>query len=71
MESQNELIRKWLESGKRITPLEALHEFSCFRLSARIYDLRQKGMRILARTKPIMAGGKTKYITEYNVTKDT
>jgi hypothetical protein len=32
---------------KSITPLEALNLYGCFRLAARIYDLRQKGHNIL------------------------
>lgn len=39
-------IRKHLESGKSITPLEALRLYGCFRLGARIYDLRAEGMTI-------------------------
>lgn len=44
--SQNQQIREWLEDGNAITPIEALKCFGCFRLSARIYDLRQEGMDI-------------------------
>lgn len=39
-------IRQHLESGKSITPLEALRLYGCFRLGARIYDLRAEGMTI-------------------------
>lgn len=44
--SQKEKIRKWLESGKTINPMVALNEFGCFRLGARIWDLRNEGMNI-------------------------
>jgi hypothetical protein len=37
--SQAELIRQHLEAGKTITALEALYEFGCARLSARIHEL--------------------------------
>jgi hypothetical protein len=37
--SQNLAILKHLQTGNSITPLEALHLFGCFRLSARIHDL--------------------------------
>lgn len=37
--SQTELIRQHLESGKKITALEALYQYGCLRLSARIYEL--------------------------------
>lgn len=49
-------IRQHLESGKTITPIEALDLFGCFRLGARIYDLKQQGVKII--TKRIERGGK-------------
>ena len=70
METQNKAIRKYLESGRKITPLDALYRFNCFRLSARIYDLRRQGMRILVRDKAIISGGKTKYIAGYYAKKE-
>lgn len=46
-DTQNAQIRAALLKGKRITPLSALNDFGCFRLSARIYDLRNDyGMNI-------------------------
>ena len=36
-------ILNYLESGKPITPVEALSKFGCFRLGARIYDLKEAG----------------------------
>lgn len=39
-ESQNKQIKAYLESGRSITPLDALNLFDSFRLSARIFDLR-------------------------------
>jgi len=45
-ESQNKAIRRHLESGSSITPLEALHQYGCFRLGARIFDLRAQGLEI-------------------------
>ena len=40
--TQEAAILKHLKGGKWLTPLEALGKFSCFRLSARIKDLRNK-----------------------------
>lgn len=57
MEAQNKLIREYLESGHSITPLDALKLFSCFRLSARIYDLKRQGMVI--QRNMITSNGKT------------
>jgi len=46
MESQTRQIKAHLESGKPITALQALNEFGCFRLAARIKNLKDKGMII-------------------------
>lgn len=45
-ESQNAKILKHLEKGKTINPILALNKFGCFRLGARIYDLKRKGNSI-------------------------
>tara|TARA_R100001460_G_scaffold101327_1_gene145224 strand:+ start:190 stop:387 length:198 start_codon:yes stop_codon:yes gene_type:complete len=55
--SQNNQILSYLEKGKKITPIDALNKFGCFRLSARILDLRQKGHNII--TENITKDGKT------------
>lgn len=44
--SQNQQILEYLLEGKSITPIEALNKFGCFRLSARIADLRAEGYPI-------------------------
>ena len=41
--SHNEQILAHLKSGKTITQEEAIDNFRCFRLSGRIYDLRERG----------------------------
>ena len=46
-ESQNALIKGWLLNGHSITQLDALKMFGCFRLSARIANLREKGYDIV------------------------
>lgn len=43
IESQNKAILKHLEAGNTITAIEALKMFGCFRLSARIFDLKEMG----------------------------
>lgn len=48
--SQNRTILAHLLSGKAITAIEALNICGCFRLSARIYDLRRLGHRIKTST---------------------
>ena len=46
-DSQNALIKGWLLNGYSITPMEALYMFGCFRLSARIANLRDEGMLVI------------------------
>ena len=46
-ESQNALIKGWLLNGYSITPMEALNMFGCFRLSARIANLREEGLAVV------------------------
>jgi hypothetical protein len=46
-DSQNALIKGWLLNGYTITQLEALNQFGCFRLAARIADLRDKGLNVV------------------------
>lgn len=63
METQTVLIRKHLESGKTITPLEALRNYDCLRLGARIYDLKRDGLPIKTERK---TNGK-KWFAEYSL----
>ena len=46
--TQSMKILKHLTAGGSITPIEALEHFGCFRLAARISDLKAKGCRIKA-----------------------
>jgi len=46
-DSQNALIKGWLLNGHSLTQLEALTHFGCFRLAARISDLRDKGLNVV------------------------
>ena len=44
--TQTERIMRHLDAFGSITPAEALHEYGCMRLGARIYDLRRQGVPI-------------------------
>ena len=46
MTSQADHIALYLESGHELTPIQALEMFGCFRLAARIKDLRERGLPI-------------------------
>ena len=61
--SQNQQIRAHLESGKSITPIEALRKFNCLRLGARIHNLKQMGMAI--HSKLVCRNGK--HFAEYSL----
>lgn len=69
MESQNARIRQYLESGRKISALDALYMFSCFRLSARINDLKREGMKIETEMTEITSGGKKKHVAKYFIKK--
>ena len=58
--TQKTQILEVLMMGKTITPIEALNEFGCFRLGARLYDLKQEGYDIRMRLV-----GKEKKYAEY------
>jgi len=62
--SQNKQIADYLNKGKKLTPIDALNKFGCFRLAARIADLRNEGMNIV--TKTIKLDNK-KQIAQYSV----
>lgn len=50
MKTQNQKILSYLKSGKSLTPITALNKFGCFRLAARISDLRKDGHSIFTDT---------------------
>jgi hypothetical protein len=56
-QSQTNQILNYLSKGKGITPIDALNRFGCFRLAARIADLRKSGHLIF--TDSITKNGKT------------
>lgn len=67
MESQNQQILDYLKTGKVLTPIAALDMFGCFRLSARIYELKDSGWPIMCERKPVDSG---KVVGHYNLTMD-
>ena len=44
--NQTTAIKNHLESGKTITSMEAFQLYGCTRLSAKIFDLKKRGMEI-------------------------
>ena len=64
-DSQTKKIKKHLEDGKTITAIEALNDYNCFRLSARIHDLKQQGMNI--QRENVRKGRDNKLVAEYRL----
>jgi hypothetical protein len=62
--SQNKQIADYLNKGKKLTPIDALNKFGCFRLAARIVDLRNEGMNIVTRTIKL---DNKKQIAQYSI----
>lgn len=46
MKTQKQQILEYMQIMGEITPLDALQDIGCMRLSARIYDLRRDGHKI-------------------------
>lgn len=64
MKTQTQKILQHLQSGKPLTPITALNKFGCFRLAARISDLRKDGHTIFTQT--VTKGKKTFASYRYN-----
>ena len=56
-QTQYDNIKAHLENGKKITPIDALNQYGCFRLSAIIFTLRKEGLSIITNFKTV--NGKT------------
>lgn len=46
-QTQEDMVLGHLAAGNTITPIEALNLFSCFRLSARVLRLKERGHNIV------------------------
>lgn len=62
--TQKDRILKYLQKGKALNPMGALHLFSSFRLGARIWELRGMGYQIDTKMKKLPSG---KYVAEYKL----
>jgi hypothetical protein len=62
--TQASRILAHLRAGNRLTALEALEKFQCFRLAARIHELRREGWQIDEQTVETPSG---KRIAEYSL----
>ena len=62
--TQMKNIRKHLESGRPINPLQALNKYGCLRLAARVYDLKHDHNLAITKT---MKTTKTATFAEYRL----
>ncbi len=46
MNSQTQSILQYMTQGHSITPIDALNRFGCFRLGARMYDIKKLGYEV-------------------------
>lgn len=49
--TQSEMILRYMHENGSITPLEAMREFGCMRLGARIWDLKRAGTHIITESQ--------------------
>jgi len=56
--SQKQAILTYLKKGNSISPLEALNKFGCFRLGARMHELKKQGYNILSEIVTDITTGK-------------
>jgi len=68
IDSQNSNIKKHLEEGKSITALEALKLYGCFRLGARIHDLKRMFPSLNIESKLVEINGKR--MAKYSLQSD-
>ena len=62
--SQTKQIANYLNKGKKLTPIDALTKFGCFRLAARIADLRASGMNIVTNKLKL---DNTRQVAQYSI----
>jgi len=68
--TQYDRILEMLEAGESLTALDALREIGCFRLAARIGELREDGHDIISDSyKYTNRWGETKTIASYRLIK--
>lgn len=64
---QADQILAHLKTGQTLTPIEALIEFRCFRLAARIFDLKEAGWPIVCDKRDV---GGDKLVGHYTLVND-
>lgn len=65
-QSQTVLILNALQKGRKLTPLDALHDFGCFRLCARIWDIKRMGYEV---NKQMINVANNRRVAQYSIAK--
>lgn len=64
--SQRKAILNALRAGRKLTQLDALRDFKCFRLGARIHELKEAGHDIRSR---LIEVGEGKRVAQYSMAR--
>lgn len=64
LKTQREKILAWLQKGRTITTLQAILNFGCTRLSARIFEIRDMGHVIQKKSVKTPTG---QVVTQYSL----
>jgi len=65
--TQPDAILQALQAGVKLTPADALRDYGCMRLAARIYDLRQDGYTIMERPVTVKTRSGEATVSEYSM----
>lgn len=69
--TQNDMIRRHMETVGPITQLEATERFGCTRLAARISDIRAMGVQVDRVMVPVQNRyGDTVHVAQYSIRRD-
>jgi hypothetical protein len=60
--SQADRILAYMKKGRTLTPLEALEKFGCFRLGARVWQLKKAGHDIRSRLVDVNGKKVSRYL---------
>lgn len=63
--TQRALIRRALEAGDAITQLDAFNRYGCFRLGARVWELKREGLPIVS--EMVEVGEEGKRVARYSL----
>lgn len=63
--SQRQKIMAFLEAGNKLTALDALKKFQCFRLASRIHELKKAGYPVVSQKIELNGKKVSQYYAQY------